>query len=185
MRQRLGWLAWVSPRDWVMGRPCMMTPWVWWCALGWSGRVLGYGSRWVISSITTSGWSSLDVVAGVVDRHQVGGARQRHPVLLALVPRLGEACHLGCGHVGQVAIGRGDDGQRQRAERDDARRPRRRRRRRRGVRCCRSAGRRRCSWLACIAAMSEPSSATEQSGGRPGGRGGVDEDEPGDLVGEE
>ncbi len=53
----LGWLAWVSPRDWVIGRPCMMTPWVWWCAL--VGRVgsWGYGSRWVISSMTTPGWS--------------------------------------------------------------------------------------------------------------------------------
>ena len=27
MRHRLGWLAWDSPRDWVTGRPCMMTPW--------------------------------------------------------------------------------------------------------------------------------------------------------------
>ncbi len=41
MRQRLGWLVCVSPMDWVMGRPCMMTPWVWWC--GGHDRPKGWG----------------------------------------------------------------------------------------------------------------------------------------------
>ncbi len=41
-----------------------------------------------------AGLVDLDVVTGVVDRHQAGVGRQRHPGLLSLVPRIVEAFDL-------------------------------------------------------------------------------------------
>ena len=133
--------------------------------------------------MTTAGLVDLDVVAGVVDRHQVRGGRQRRPCLLALVPRLGEACHLGRRQAGgQFAIDGGDDGHRQRPERDDA-----------GhfgeggddveVLAVARWEEAPAQMAEHVAAASVPSSGDGAEGGGPRGGGGVDEDESADLVG--
>lgn len=131
------------------------------------------------------GLVDLDVVAGVVDRHQVCSGRQRHPVLLALVPRFGQACHFPCSQAsGQLAFCRRDDGHWQRGERDNAGHfgegvgdvevlAVSRREEGAGA----GADHRRGGLGAVVGDCAE--------GGRPCGRGGVDEDESGDLVGEQ
>ena len=62
----------------------------------------------------------LDVVAGVFDRDEVGGRRQRHPMVLAGVPHLVESRCLDRVETRERVQGRSHDAERQRSEGVDA-----------------------------------------------------------------
>ena len=179
MRQRSGWLAWVSPRDWVVGRPCMMTPWVWWCGgLGDELRATGAAGDRVDDD---AGLVDLDVVARVLDRHHLRrwstAAHRCWPWFHASVRRATSDAE-----VGELPVDGGDDGHRQRAERAD---PADFVEGGEHVEVLAVDGRAASGAVArTIAAKSEPLGNRAELCG-PGGRAGVDEDDAGHLVWEQ
>jgi hypothetical protein len=67
------------------------------------------------------GLVELDVVAGVVDRDELGGRRERHPVLLTLVPHVVESRCLDRVETREGVFGGGDDAEGQGTEAVDGR----------------------------------------------------------------